>query len=71
MTQTENIMSEFEAALTAVLQASHMPACTTIDMRSRLVRARGAAEKERDAGHDKQYNAAVDRAFLSAMSNFR
>jgi len=39
-------------------------------MRGRLAQARAAAYRERDAGHDKEYTAAVDRAFRSARINF-
>ena len=68
--EIEKIMSEFEAALTVVLEASFTPEGATADMRSTLAQARVSAQKARDAGHHKQYNAAVDRAFRSAINNF-
>jgi hypothetical protein len=68
--EIEGTMSEFEAALTELIEASYTPAGATIEMRTRLARARDPAQKTRDAGHHAECSAAVDRAFRSARDNF-
>jgi hypothetical protein len=69
----ENILGQFEVALTDVLQASHSEAGVWPPLRARLAKARALAHEARARNRiaDKDYLAAVDRAFATARQNFR
>jgi hypothetical protein len=69
----ENILDQFEAALTDVLQASHSEAGASTQLRARLAKARARAYKAREENSitESDYLAAVDRSFATARQNFR
>jgi hypothetical protein len=69
----ENILDQFETALTDVLEASHSEDGASPQLRARLAKARANAYKAR-AGNsiaERDYLAAVDRAFTTARQRFR
>lgn len=72
--ELEKTMDEFEAALIAVLSASHGDRrANSPDLQQRLVDSRVNVERAliSRASAENEFRAAVDRAFGTARQNFR
>jgi hypothetical protein len=71
--EAENILDQFESALTDVLEASLSEDGASPQLRARLAKARANAYKARVGNSiaESDYLAAVDRAFATARQTFR